>query len=445
MRTLLSLLASCLLLPSPALAHSPLERIKLEDGALLSHHTDKPLPSALPLTQARLRSLSSLDNRLASQHCGQSTAADRLPNPSAAYFKMVYAQLPGQPDRYAQWASILQRNVRLINDYLLARTGGERALNFDLGTECGSQYLDIAHLRLPALASGYLNNLGLIRAQVSALLRLGAGAPSNLFVLVDRGGANNAVHGEGEFFLSSSPAGSLHRSGGLVSAVWTPANDLPGLQRDGAYFPELILHELLHNLGAVQADAPHATRLGHCTDERDVMCYQDSPTSVLQQKCAPLSGVIEEQLDCGGDDYFNLSPSPGSYLSQHWNLADSPFLSGASSPPSTPASTPPEGNGSSLTQRALTLTLRDRRGRKLAGLRLAFSASGAKLRVQPSGKKARVRVCLARVGGPRGCRYLPLKRGVARLFGISLPAQLSVRVRAGGRSAARSFLLQPGS
>jgi hypothetical protein len=35
------------------------------------------------------------------------------------------------------------------------------------------------------------------------------------------------------------------------------------------------LHEIFHNRGAVQRDAPHPSAVWHCTDEADVMCYDD--------------------------------------------------------------------------------------------------------------------------------------------------------------------------
>jgi len=89
-------------------------------------------------------------------------------------------------------------------------------------------------------------------------------------------------------------------------------------------------HELIHTFGAVQASAPHATLGGHCTDGADIMCYNDGtvPSYPHVLRC-PLS--YGRLLDCGADDYFAITPTPGSYLATHWNVADSSFLIGGGS------------------------------------------------------------------------------------------------------------------
>ncbi|HUR50191.1 MAG TPA: hypothetical protein VMY88_11775, partial [Acidimicrobiales bacterium] len=81
------------------------------------------------------------------------------------------------------------------------------------------------------------------------------------------------------------------------------------------------LHELTHNLGAVNLSAPNSNGFGHCTDDHDLMCYGERGVSTVPRCATPV-----EQLDCGSDDYFNARPSAGSYLSTHWNTANSRFL-----------------------------------------------------------------------------------------------------------------------
>lgn len=55
------------------------------------------------------------------------------------------------------------------------------------------------------------------------------------------------------------------------------------------------------------------------------MCYSDLPFfPVMSFPCA--SPAQEHLIDCNGDDYFNVNPPIGSYLADHWNVADSMFL-----------------------------------------------------------------------------------------------------------------------
>ncbi len=92
---------------------------------------------------------------------------------------------------------------------------------------------------------------------------------------------------------------------------------------------DVQLHELMHTLGAVQASAPNGTNNGHCSDGKDNMCYDDQkpgdpPVNLRNNVCTqPRANFL---LDCRADDYFNINPSPGSYLTTHWNTANSKWF-----------------------------------------------------------------------------------------------------------------------
>jgi hypothetical protein len=104
-------------------------------------------------------------------------------------------------------------------------------------------------------------------------------------------------------------------------------------------------HELMHSLGGVQRGAPNSTGRfpspagGHCTDEHDVMCYDDDGSGPAPVFVVCTGAAAERRYDCGHNDYFSTAPAPGSYLDTHWNAADSRFLevTAMMTPPEPPA------------------------------------------------------------------------------------------------------------
>ena len=78
-------------------------------------------------------------------------------------------------------------------------------------------------------------------------------------------------------------------------------------------------HELTHTIGGVQQGAPHATPYGHCSDDADIMCYDDGSGIPVEQVCA---AAQEDLLDCNHDDYFSTAPAPGTFLADNWNTAE---------------------------------------------------------------------------------------------------------------------------
>ena len=85
-------------------------------------------------------------------------------------------------------------------------------------------------------------------------------------------------------------------------------------------WPIAALHEMQHNIGAVQSSAPHSDGGAHCLDVPSVMCYGKDVVHVKQCDNKPVP-----VFDCGQDDYWNPNPPAGSYLDLHANLARSQY------------------------------------------------------------------------------------------------------------------------
>jgi hypothetical protein len=276
--------------------------------------------------------------------CGDETTGNNTANAATpatkAQFKVVYAYAADRPNRFAGWANALQADVAVVQRFLSAQDGGTKAIRFDMGTRCGAQYADIQVVQLPGPRSSYTDNFAAISRAVSAALGAASG-PRNAIILADSLAGGAQEYGLGETVMGAAGetpgAANPHNRGGFSSVLFTrDGASAPGNAKWG-WWPEGFLHEMTHNLGAVQWGAPHSTqpaggnspRYGHCWQGADVMCYTEDAAAAhpMVQDCAGLPGAIPQSYDCGHDDYFNPAPAPGSYLATHWNTYDSGFLS----------------------------------------------------------------------------------------------------------------------
>jgi hypothetical protein len=204
-----------------------------------------------------------------------------------------------------------------------AKTGGVRNIRFVTDASCN---LVIQKVQVSAWAITSLSGM------VNALTAQGLNRIDRKYLAwVD----NNTYCGIGEVYTDDRP----NPVPGLSTSNYSNANPQARAtfaRVDNGCWGQsnsVEAHELIHMLGGVQPNAPHATKAFHCRDESDRMCYVDAAGVVMNQVCAAAN---ERLLDCNGDDYFNTNPAPGSWLATHWNVANSAFLA-----PSDPGSPPP--------------------------------------------------------------------------------------------------------
>lgn len=257
--------------------------------------------------------------------CG--TAGGGGAGSSAPSISLVYAVPSDQRSRFRQVAGMLQRGVTTIGRYIALESGQRKTIRFETGTSCGPQYVRIQFVRLRGPRVSYLDSNGApamatVRAELKEVLPASAG-PRNWLVYVD--GLVDRASGWAEVLEDDTPGSTnRHNAGGLFAFVWGE-RQVPPSRLQVPYYAYLMLHELTHNLGGVQASAPNASGAWHCTDGFDVMCYDDGGTAQQPIACRR-AGVLGAAYDCNQDDYFNPSPAPGSYLATHWNVYDSAFL-----------------------------------------------------------------------------------------------------------------------
>jgi hypothetical protein len=323
-----------------ALGLAPVAGAHHHDGEI--NHRDTPaelagadITRALAQGQLTSRSSAALPQYLPTTWCGTrrttDDTADAAFSATLAQIKVVYAYALGETDRSAAWTDSLQADVSRIEQYLAQQSGGRRALRFDMGTNCGPQYVDVQVVQLPHARSYYLafnanDRFDEVTADVDGALAPAGGA-RDVFVLAD-GLSTSGVYGIGQVYPDADqpPDSSLHDQGGLTAIMFVQSGTSPD---PVGWQPTVMLHEMSHNLGAVQWAAPRSTSYAHCIDGEDVMCYPDgSPEDALYSGsvCPTAGGAIPQTYDCGHNDYYDPSPTVSGYLATHWNVFNSAFM-----------------------------------------------------------------------------------------------------------------------
>jgi hypothetical protein len=219
--------------------------------------------------------------------------------------QVLYVRGAGTASRFAEflpsfrtWAA----GVDAIYDASAQETGGSRHIRFVTTADC---QVDVREAAVPDTAIGDFG------ATISALKKVGHNRTDRKYMLF----ADAKVYcGIGSFAGDDRP-GATNRSNRGPSY---------GRSDSGCWTPGVAAHELGHNLGAVNDSAPNSSKAGHCLDEYDLMCYNDS--GGLKTRVVCTDRKHDQRMDCNHDDYYNAAPSPGSYLSTHWNTADNEFL-----------------------------------------------------------------------------------------------------------------------
>ena len=276
---------------------------------------------------------------------GATTAQSANPAPpcytdgqSGDRVQAIYAHPANVSDRYGslvpsirQWAA----DVDAVFMRSAAETGGTRHVRFATDSNCQITVLDVQ------LSSTGADNMG---NTVQELQNQGYNRSDRKYLVwMDA----NVYCGIAQVYSDDS-AVSTNLSNGASSVAGEVARIDNGCWGLNSSNQSIEAHELMHTLGGVQTSAPHSTKYSHCWDESDRMCYDDGSGAVMQQIC-PTSH--ENTFDCNHDDYFSTNPPAGSYLSTHWNTANSSFLAAAdgSPAPATTTSLPATGRYTSLT------------------------------------------------------------------------------------------------
>ena len=221
--------------------------------------------------------------------------------------QVLYAHEQSTPSRYGDVLPLLRNEVANVDDVFAVsseQTGGGRRVRWVHDADCLPVVVDVT---VPdgALGPDFW-------ATIDALKTQGYNDPNRKYMVFADA---NQFCGIGTLYndlrrtdnYNDGFAASFAR---VDANCWSAASSVPA-------------HELTHTIGGVQQGAPHATPYGHCSDDADIMCYDDGSGIPVEQVCA---AAQEDLLDCNHDDYFSTAPAPGTFLADNWNTASSSFL-----------------------------------------------------------------------------------------------------------------------
>jgi hypothetical protein len=251
-------------------------------------------------------------------------AANQYANGDYRYHA-IYAHPSDRPSRLATLGAELQQSA-FGASALIEREYG-RAIRFDIGTPCGPGQLDISEVRLPftenqlaafaatedtatfdALATVLRQRSFAVASNDASVDQLAA-LRENYLVWLDGPGPPRSC-GQGTALLDNTRSQTnLNNLGGKLALIYRNGRDFCG--------DDVVRHEIGHNLGALQPDAPNTTDGLHCNDAfEDTMCELQAP----KLAGGPFNGLY---FDYGNDDYWD--PPQGAPLGW-WTVNLSRFL-----------------------------------------------------------------------------------------------------------------------
>jgi hypothetical protein len=280
-----------------ALECNGLESIRVGDRTFCTHGDDPQLFGLSGDDEAEP------DPSISSRAAGRAVCIDN--GVSGPRVQLIYVHKPGE-DRLPELLPTFRRlasEMDTIVDQSARKTGGSLRVRFVTNDAC---QVDIPSLSVPANA---MRDFGPL---IQELKRAGYDKGNRKYLmLVDA----SVFCGVGTFLYDDDEGTDAHNFLGYARV------DKP------CWDPGTMVHELSHTLGAVQYSAPNTSRGAHCIDEWDVMCYSDEPHKP-KMKFFCKDGPQDFRLDCQDDDYFATNPAPGSYLEDHWNMAESIYFTG---------------------------------------------------------------------------------------------------------------------
>jgi hypothetical protein len=328
----------------PATTNGPCEtafELRLPRGRLGCSHGPDAAPPGVDVRQRRtLAELAASTQAPAAVAAGTASSVQCIGDgQSGNRVQAVYAYPAGGTDKYRETAPYIRRWAAVVDTVFndsAAQTGGVRHVRYVTRPDCTP---DVAKV---ALSESGVESLAGTAADLAA--HGFDRADRRYLVWVDE----YRYCGLATVQPDDRPTGDNANNGG------TRPGFVARIDRGcwGGVEPSIEAHELVHLLGGIQQSAPNADDDFHCTDEADVMCYDDDGVLDGQVwadgKLVPLRSVCpadhERLLDCGNDDYFSTAPAAGSYLEDHWNVADSSFLD-ATGPASVADSVAPRPTG----------------------------------------------------------------------------------------------------
>jgi hypothetical protein len=251
--------------------------------------------------------------------CGNDeVTGNRVPDldiASANQVRLVYAIPADGVDEFAAVASGIATDAAWIDGWWRAQdpTRTPRFDRYPFGgctTEFGA--LDIGFVRLPGPASSYVSPSGTaLRLDRDLVGRFPPGQKT--IVYYDGRTFDGDVCGETDY-LSNDAGGDY----GIAYVYLQSGCDLTPVG-DGAT-AEVAAHELLHNLGAVPAEAPH-----QCDTSGSHVC--DDTNDVMYPFLAPGKTLDALVLDAGRDDYYGHTGTWWDIRNSGWltNLPQQPF------------------------------------------------------------------------------------------------------------------------